>query len=164
MLPGAPRLLSPRLPGRRRARGSLRLRAASGAGSWTTPPRACLPSSTAARRLGTRAWTPPPHTCSRPPKRSRYPLPPGTGSTQGAAAMLFGSCDSVTASAFRFEAPPLASHASARRLQVGCLRPHKAPPPLLTPAFRTSPLACGWGCFVGRLSHALKFSRGRLGA
>lgn len=106
-------------PGRAGSQGSLRLRAASGTGSWATQPRTHLPRSAAARRLRTKAWTPPPPTSAQLPYGSRDSFPPGAGSDQGATAMLLGSHDSAAASAFRLEDPPLASHAPMLAAVVG---------------------------------------------
>lgn len=127
MGPGASRL-SPWLPGPRQGQGSLRLRAATGAGSWTTPPRACLSRSAVARCARTRAWTPLSHTPPAPPNCSRDQLRPGAGSFHWVAAILLGSRDSAVTSAFRQEDTPLSRHAPARRLHCWP-RPTKAPPP-----------------------------------
>lgn len=114
--------------GRAGGQGSLQLRVASGAGSWTAPPRARLPRSAAARRLGTQAWTPPP----LPPPASSHRTAHATGSRQ-APAGLKGQRPCYSDHMTPQQLPPSVSRTHPSRHASGLATPRKTPPPFCPP-------------------------------
>lgn len=150
MPPGAPRLLSPRLPGLRRGPGESAAPRCLRRWLMGHAAPARLPRS-AARADSEPGPGPRPRTPV--PSDSHDQLPPGTCRAQGAAAMLHRSRDSAAASAFRLKDPPLPSHAptQAHRGLATPPRPHlllshsRLPFPPSVPLSESGLRPDGWG-------------------